>query len=60
MGQLQVPAGVPQAKHKRRYSLQALRQLDINNDQSGATRTNKALAASSSSFIIVKIYSAFD
>ncbi len=35
--QQQVPAGVPQAKHKRRYSLQALRQLDINTDQSGAT-----------------------
>ncbi len=37
MGQLQVPASVPQAKHKRRYSLQNLRQLDINTDQSDAT-----------------------
>jgi hypothetical protein len=34
IGQLQVTAGVPQAKHKRRYSLQTLRQLDINTDQS--------------------------
>jgi hypothetical protein len=59
MKQLQVPAGVPQAKHKLRYSLQTLRQLDINTDQSGAT-LNKALAASSSSFIIVKIQTAFD
>ncbi len=31
--QLQVPADVPQAKHKRLYSLQTLRQLDINTDQ---------------------------
>ncbi len=31
--QLQVPAGVPQAKQKRLYSLQTLRQLDINTDQ---------------------------
>ncbi len=34
MGQLQVnvPAGVPQVKHKRRYSLQTLHQVDINTD----------------------------
>jgi hypothetical protein len=37
IGLLQVQAGVPQAKHKRLYSLQALRRLDINTDQYGAT-----------------------
>jgi hypothetical protein len=37
IGQLQVPAGVPRAKHKRVHSLQALRRLDINTDQYGAT-----------------------
>ncbi len=31
--QLQVSAGVPQAKHKCLYSLQTLCQLDINTDQ---------------------------
>jgi hypothetical protein len=40
--------------------LQTLRQLDINTDQSVQLWTNKALAASSSSYNVVKIYSAFD
>jgi hypothetical protein len=33
----QLPAGVPQANHKRLYSLQTLCQLDINTDQKAAT-----------------------
>ncbi len=33
MGQLQVPASVPPAKHWIVYSLQTFRQLDINTDQ---------------------------
>jgi hypothetical protein len=37
IGRLQIPAGVPQAKHYILYSLQTLRQIDINTDQSGAT-----------------------
>jgi hypothetical protein len=37
IGQLQVPAGVPQTKHQIQYRLQTLRQFDINTDQSGVT-----------------------